>query len=420
MLKQATEPLPLPKKYVPDLPGKVESVLLKSLAKQPRDRYISVHDFIDELQNLLAGKDVFATQTNMETLREKMTGKSPAQTLVLDQSKPASSPGSMPASPKKRTWPILAGLGVFVLLAACGAFLLFNAGSFLNLAAPTQTAVVEVIPASTDTETPPTETLEAPATVAPTETETIIIPTDTPFLTEIQDDRNVTMVYIPAGDFTMGNKTSGDINNQIEQTINLDAFYIDKYEVTNEMYDACSFAVECRRPLQFGSATRSSYFQNPVYAKYPVVFVDWKMANAYCEWRGARLPTEAEWEKAAGGTDDRIYPWGSNNPDCSFGNMPGCNGDTTPVDQYGTGVSPYGVYGMAGNVLEWTSSLFLPYPYDATDGREDPKATNPRVLRGGSWHSGIGGNLRVDTREALDPASNTSYIGIRCAKSATP
>jgi len=244
------------------------------------------------------------------------------------------------------------------------------------------------------------------------------IPTEEPLPAEIKDSKNVPMVLIPAGEFTMGSDTSGDAASKPASQVYLDAFYIDKYEVTNEMYDACAYAVECRKPLQPGSVTRTTYFANPVFANYPVIYVDWKMANAYCAWRGARLPTEAEWEKAARGTDERIYPWGSEELDCSYTNYGGCVGDTTPVDQHDKGQSPYGIFGMAGNVWEWTSSLDKLYPYDATDGREDPSAFGNRIARGGSWHAfGNSGNVRTDTRLSLDPGYYGAYVGLRCIRS---
>ncbi len=401
LLKQATEHLPLPKRYIPDLPQNIEAVLLKVLAKQPKDRYPNMHTFIEELQNLLAGKEVLATLTKTETLREQMTGKIPRQPTT-----PSSQTGQ-----SKRMIPLLAGIGVLCLIAAFGGYLFVSKSGIFTAPAPTTT----VLPSATITDIPPTK--QAEATITPTE---VVLPTATTYPAEIKDQKNVTMVYIPQGEFTMGTDATGDVGSRPAHPVSLDGFYIDKYEVANAAYDACVYAVECRRPIQVGSATRQTYFNNEVFANHPVLYVDWKMATAYCEWRGARLPTEAEWEKAARGMEDeRIYPWGDTELDCSFANFHGCTGDTTPVNQYETGQSVYGVYGMSGNVWEWTSTLSDLYPYDASDGREDPEKRGERIARGGSWHAfgGNGENIRVDTRLQLDPGYAGLYVGIRCALS---
>lgn len=404
LLKQATEPLPLPKQYISDLPQNVEAVLLKVLAKQPKDRYPNMHTFVDELQNLLAGKHVLATLTKTETLREQMTGKI---------RRPQSDPSAPAPSSGKRMFPLIAGLGALCVIAAVGGYLFLSNSGLLIATAPTVTAS---LPPPTATDVPATEQIES--TLVPVEVTTEVPSTEPSNPTEFKDEKNVTMVFIPAGEFTMGTDSSGDVGSSPPHKVMVDAFYIDKYEVTNEAYDACVYAVECRRPLKTGSATRNTYFNNDVFAKHPVLYVDWKMAVAYCEWRGGRLPTEAEWEKAARGMeDDRIYPWGDTEVDCSFANIHGCTGDTVPVDQYGTGQSPYGVYGMSGNVWEWTSTLLESYPYDPTDGREDPDARGERIARGGAWRAfgGNGENSRVDTRLKLDPGYGGLYVGIRCA-----
>jgi formylglycine-generating enzyme required for sulfatase activity len=253
-------------------------------------------------------------------------------------------------------------------------------------------------------------------TSLPTET---ALPTEAPLAEEIKDGKYVSMRLIPAGEFTMGTDETGDADLRPAHPVYLDAFYIDKYEVTNESYAACVYAGVCKKTRNPGSITHTTYYNNPVFANYPVLYVDWSMALAYCEWRDARLPTEAEWEKAARGTEHFIYPWGDKKPDCSYANISGCVGDTTAVDQYDKSQSPYGVYGLAGNVWEWTSSLYKPYPYDATDGREDLTVPGKRVTRGGSWHTfgGREANPRTDTRFELDPIYYGAYVGFRCARS---
>jgi formylglycine-generating enzyme required for sulfatase activity len=424
LLKQDKEPLPLPKQYVPDLPQDVESVLLKTLAKEPDKRYPDMRTFANELQNLLAGEKVTATTIKITQLRDDMTGKvkktpqvdhieqgrvepSQVEQSHAGQNQNTASPPTPPPARQKKTFPILiAVIGVFMLLViACGAcWLIVSKLGFFATAIPTQQTLPSPVA---------TNTIMIQSTRAPTETP---LPTETPFPPEITDNKNVPMRLVPAGEFTMGNDGS-DAESQPAHVVVLDAFYIDKYEVTNEMYGACVSADRCRKPKQSGSITRSTYYSNPVFANYPVIYVDWKMAKTYCEWRGAHLPTEAEWEKAARSTDERAYPWGGDKLDCSFANYYGCVGDTTSVDQYEKGQSAYGVYGMAGNVWEWTSSLFRPYPYSSTDGREDPDASGNRMARGGSWHifGSEGVNIRSDTRLKLDPSYYGAYVGFRCA-----
>ena len=182
------------------------------------------------------------------------------------------------------------------------------------------------------------------------------------------------MRLVPAGEFTLGSDDSVEVVSRPAHTVYLDAFYIDKFEVTNEMYAECD-SPECRKPRQPGSITRPTYFNNIHFADYPVIYVDWWMAKAYCTWRGGRLPTEAEWEKAARGTDGRVYPWESQERSCFYSNLSGCTDDTTAVDLYEQGQSIYGVYDLSGNVWEWTSTIFQPYPYDPEDGRENPTGT---------------------------------------------
>jgi formylglycine-generating enzyme required for sulfatase activity len=168
--------------------------------------------------------------------------------------------------------------------------------------------------------------------------------------------------------------------------INLGAFYIDKFEVTNEMYDACVYAVECRKPMRTNSVTNNTYFENPVFANYPVIYVNWKMAKAYCEWRGARLPTEAEWEKAARGEYGNEWSWGNYYDPKKCNSYEDGKDGTLPVGAYSPqGDSPYGAADMLGHVWEWCHSLYRLYPYQVDDGRESEADSGTRVLRGGSF-----------------------------------
>jgi len=242
------------------------------------------------------------------------------------------------------------------------------------------------------------------------------------------------MVLIPAGAFKMGDtvdhlmavcvKMRSDCqpdwfaDEVPSQSVDLPAFYMDVYEVTNGHYRLCAVAGKCTVPLFTKSATRPDYYSNPAYENYPVVYVSWNMAEAYCQWRGARLPTEAEWEKAARGTDGRIFPWGDSIDKTRANYTDAKNGDTTAVGSYESGKSPYGMYDMAGNVWEWTSSLYKPFPYNASDGREDLlNTTDPRVMMGGSWNFADQG-VRSGNRSGLIPAGIYMDIGFRCAKSA--
>ncbi len=210
----------------------------------------------------------------------------------------------------------------------------------------------------------------------------------------------------------------------------LDSYYIDKYEVTNAKYQACVDEGTCTPPSNTGSWSRDDYYGNSEFTNYPVIYVNWNQANTFCQWRGGRLPTEAEWEKAARGTDERQYPWGNTfdgnsvnfyDTNCGYdwANKDYDDGyaDTALVGSYPNGISPYGVHDMAGNVWEWTGSIYKPYPYNPGDSREDTTLTNViLVLRGGSWgYSGF--DVRTPDRGGRNPDVSFNIIGFRCSRS---
>jgi formylglycine-generating enzyme required for sulfatase activity len=238
------------------------------------------------------------------------------------------------------------------------------------------------------------------------------------------------MLLIPAGAFQMGcdssnqNEPLGCFSAELPlHTVNLSAYYIDKYEVTNARYKACVDAGACTAPHSNGSSTRRPYYGNPDFADYPVIFVDWFQADAFCAWEGKRLPTEAEWEKAArGSTDTRVYPWGNAAPTCDLANWRGkaggCVGDTAEVGSYPSGASPYGAMDMAGSVWEWVNDWYGSDYYGASPASNPtgPATGTGRVLRGGSWDS-VDLALRAAKRGYDNPDSWFYTVGFRCARS---
>jgi len=220
------------------------------------------------------------------------------------------------------------------------------------------------------------------------------------------------LIYIPTGSFTMG--SNDEEREQPVHLVILSGFWIDKFEVTNIRYATCVNAGVCSPPSQ------TDHFADPDYANHPIVFVDWNDAKNYCEWAGRRLPTEAEWEKAARGTDKRFYPWGNDyNKWCERVNYKECVGGTTPVGSYPTGASPYGVLDMAGNAWEWVSDWYSESFYSADDLMTNPFGPfvgEHRVLRGGSWSSGRN-YLRTTDRWRNIPTYASDFIGFRCVLS---
>ena len=232
---------------------------------------------------------------------------------------------------------------------------------------------------------------------------------------------SVPMVLIPAGEFLMGSPESETLAHDDEKPqhrVNLDAYYIDIYEVTNSLYANCVKSEACSSPRDVSSKTRVSYYDNPDFGNYPVIWVDWNQARSLCQWRGARLPTEAEWEKAARGIDGKSYAWGDKTPDCNFANFRGCVNDTSQVGSYSLGVSPYSVFDMAGNVWEWVQDWYqIPY-YASLSAWSNPLGPNSgdgRVLRGGSWAS-TEGFMRSAHRNSFDASETNDGIGFRCAR----
>lgn len=231
------------------------------------------------------------------------------------------------------------------------------------------------------------------------------------------DAASVAMARVPAGSFEMGS-LSGETDEEPVHTVTLDAYYIDVFEVTNGIYQACVEAGVCHRPFRTSSQRRDPYYGNPQYAHYPVVFVSYPDAGDFCAWRGARLPTEAEWELACRGPAGRQYPWGAE-PDPARANTleSGC-GEAQTVGSYSPdGDSVYGAADMVGNVSEWVSSVYAPYPYQPASHEAPPDAETMRVVRSGSRQA-TQAQGSCPVRSPAPPEMFGGDTGFRCARSA--
>ncbi len=325
---------------------------------------------------------------------------------------------------------------------------------------PTAQANATLIPTITNTSRPsdtpmPTDT----ATPAPTDTNTPIPPTPIATLgigsTMVSSKDGMTLVYVPAGEFLMGS-IDADIyagsDEKPQHTVYLDAYWIDKTDVTNAMFaqfvQAASYKTDAEKvgigySFDFSSGnwtdTRGANWQHPHgpssdisnLDNHPVAQVSWNDAKAYCEWAGRRLPTEAEWEKAARGTDGSIYPWGNDPATGNLLNLADKNLNaswadktiddgyqfTSPVGHYPAGISPYGALDMAGNVWQWVVDWYDKnyYVNSPTRNPTGPTSGDSHVLRGGSWNFRAQ-SARAACRSWNAPGFRYVSISFRCAR----
>lgn len=361
------------------------------------------------------------TRTEMPVVVEKELGEKPKGEVIVPVKRSLQSDSLVQEKEKilanRKSFRLLWTVG-FALICLIGSLLggnlvfqnlpnLFDPASSTNLPTNPFTPTITSQPSEADTPSPtqpsihPTPMLRIGSTIA-------------------SDKDGMTLLYVPAGEFTMGSDNGASDEKPVHQ-VTLDAFWIDQTEVTNAMYAECVDANQCNPPSKTNSYTHSEYFGISEVDNYPVIYVSWRDALAYCSWAGRRLPTEAEWEKAARGTNGNIYPWGNIDPKDTLLNFNSNVGDTTEVGAYPMGASIYGAYDMAGNVWEWVNDWYGETYYQGSplSNPSGPDSGQYRVLRGGSWviNNSI---VRAANRGKSDPTLAQDYIGFRCAMSASP
>ena len=226
------------------------------------------------------------------------------------------------------------------------------------------------------------------------------------------------MVTIPAGPFIRGTE-SGGFDERPQRTIYLDAFAIDRYEVTNYQYQQFVVATGHRKPGLPSRYAKSGAKVRGI--NQPIVYVSWEDADGYCRWKDKRLPTEAEWEKAMRGTDGRLWPWGDKEqPDgANWARVQDGHEASARIGTFQSDKSPYGVMDGAGNVMEWVADWYNETYYKSSPDQNPPSPEygTYRVLRGGGYTT-AGGDVRITSRSKMMQDFRDETIGFRCASSA--
>lgn len=431
------QPIPDILSLRPDLPKPYKGLLNRVLAKEPKERFDTMSDLLRELERAEQARhpDVKSTPELPKTIASLSDNKQP--TLQLKGNR-------QPHIPR---WVILVGSGLGFIFVILLAFIAYRLTTNLQFTAITSTPLAQVS-TSVLTSKPPTETSIPQQTLTPSLAPTLSpSPTITPDPNFIVDEFGIPMIRIPAGSFQMGSsadvafaecqKYRTDCNledftyEEPVHSVYLDTFFIDQYEITNSQYTV--FLAASGNQDESGATWLNDNENSHIhladniwhvdtgFENHPVIFVTWYGAQAYCEWRGTVLPSEAQWEKAArGGLEGALYPWGNDMPVCdSVGNngaqYNACGGSTVPVGSFAP--NGYGLYDMAGNVYEWVEDWFSDSYYSVSP------QTNPsgpegefdrRVMRGGSW-SLSANNLRVATRGRNLPENSFRGVGFRCA-----
>jgi serine/threonine-protein kinase len=412
MMLHLNEPVPDARTLRPNLPEGVPPVIERAMAKSPEARYPSAGALAEALAQTASETDVEAPPMEMEPVMLAPSDAVTVDVMPEEETTPVSAPTprgaeghpvtAAPAPARSGINPLWIGGGVAAMAVLVG--ILALAGVFGGGQPPAEedpSADVEPTAAEDaeeEAEPEVAQTQEPTSTPLPTETPVPLgfpgnpVTSNDQWTAVIEEFDGMEMALVPVGCFMMGDNGEGG-----EQCFD-EPFWIDAYEVTN---------------AQYGSSGSFSGDDHPRES------VTWFAAVAHCKSRGARLPTEAEWEYAARGPDGLGYPWGNGLVIGTVVDGYNSGGAPAEVGSRPGGVSWVGAHDMSGNVWEWVSSIYSDYPYDATDGREasgSAESSSQRVLRGGSWGDS-GDSIRAASRLWHDPYATSYYLGFRCTRS---
>lgn len=431
ILMHIQNPVPSLRDYNPDIPEEVDRVLQCAMAKAPEERYQTAGELAEalEMATKAAGGWSWSPETMIhpvQTLRAAVSPRANVATGGISsgaarQARAKPKPGGMLLWAGVGGAALVIVIGLVVVIGLLGRSLGSSQAAVTEIATPQ--AEVSQLPDSATTVLSPTSEA-APMVDEPTPTSlpeltATFSPTDFPPTTTL---RGVPMTLIPAGTFMMGNgSTTSYPRERPLHEVYLDAYYIDTTEVTNLLYIACVEEGACEVPLDDNSATIYRYYGTEPYYNFPVINISWHQAQAYCKWRGGHLPTEAQWEKAAGwdqaNNQHRMFPWDSEVLDWNYLNyFSSGKGDPVAIASYPRGMSAYGLYDMAGNVAEWVYDWYQDnfYEHSPRENPIGPAEGQFKITRGGSYDD-PGAQLTTTFRVPLGPATTDDKIGVRCA-----
>jgi formylglycine-generating enzyme required for sulfatase activity len=460
ILRQINEPITPPHTLRSDLPEEMERIILKALTKSPADRYQRMEEFLADL------REAYPLPANRNMVHQGNAQAGPKRRPAAFE--PAPTPVVTPRLPRRRPFPWTGvAIGLVLLLTLALTLLLFKASMVPLVSSPTDVFATApspsaaafpptIVPLASSTTEPvaavptPSVATPSPTVMPPSLTVAPPSPTVAPTMHETQtielrvwEADGAEMVFVPAGEFVMGSEELGD-DERPAHRVYLDDFWIDRYEVTNERFArfvaATGYQTEAERRGRGwvwmdsnGSTELTTGWEEVEGADWrhphgpdssigdkmdhPVVLVSWHDADAYCRWAAKCLPSEAQWEKAARGTDERRYAWGDEFDSARANTSESKRGDTTPVGSFSPqGDSPYGASDMTGNVWEWVADWYGSdyYSQSALTNPTGPATGTYKVLRGGSWPFDEV-YARTPFRYNVKPDYTYDFAGFRCS-----